>query len=362
MAKVRIKDIALKAGVSVGTVDRVIHGRGRVAKEAEEKVKAAIQLLNYQPNLAARSLARNKNHKLAIVLPNYEGDEFWDAQKNGVLRALKGVKDFGVTGDVFTFNDRVHGDLLNLIPNIFSGEYEALVIAPTLSEDAEVIFAECEKQNIHYVQINTLLDRNNEYSLGYVGQDSYQSGMLAGKLLDISTQINSSIALIHMESDVENSNHLIYKESGFYDYFGDRSKARVRTIMFPEFDNKKKLAELIRDLVSGPDPVQGIFVTTSRVHHIVDVLLGLGRQDIALVGFDMIRRNIDSLSRYKSLFLINQNPSLQGYYGIMRLFDYIMRKKRVDNKKYLPLDIITLENVSNYRHIQDRDNVAIDIV
>ena len=362
MTKVRIKDIALKAGVSVGTVDRVIHGRGRVGKDAEKKVKAAIEQLNYQPNLAARSLARNKTHKIAIVLPNYEADEFWESQKKGVLRALKGIKHYGIVGDFLTFNDQIHGDLLNLIPTILEGDYEALIIAPTLSEDAEIIFKECEKQEIHYVQINSFLERTNKFSLGYVGQDSYQSGKLAGKLLNMTTPSTSSLALVHMETDVENSNHMISKESGFYDYFQSSEFSRVKTFNFPDFDNKEKLLNFVDQLTRGSDAVRGIFVTTSRVHHLVDALIELNRQNISLVGFDIIQNNIEALSRYSSLFLINQNPSLQGFYGTMRLFDFIMRHKRDDSEKYLPLDIITLENVNNYKHIQDRDNIAFNIL
>ena len=53
---IRIKDIALKAQVSTGTVDRVIHNRGRVAEDVKERVLKIIKDLNYEPNLMARML------------------------------------------------------------------------------------------------------------------------------------------------------------------------------------------------------------------------------------------------------------------------------------------------------------------
>ena len=43
---VRIKDIALKAGVSIGTVDRVLHNRGEVKAATKEKVLAIAKKLN----------------------------------------------------------------------------------------------------------------------------------------------------------------------------------------------------------------------------------------------------------------------------------------------------------------------------
>ena len=49
--RIRIKDIAALSGVSVGTVDRVLHNRPNVSKPAREKVEKALKEMNYQPNM-----------------------------------------------------------------------------------------------------------------------------------------------------------------------------------------------------------------------------------------------------------------------------------------------------------------------
>ncbi|RYE20651.1 MAG: LacI family transcriptional regulator, partial [Sphingobacteriaceae bacterium] len=54
-ANVRIKDIALKANVSTGTVDRVLHNRGNVNEKVKEKVLKIINEMNYEPNFIART-------------------------------------------------------------------------------------------------------------------------------------------------------------------------------------------------------------------------------------------------------------------------------------------------------------------
>ena len=56
---IRIKDIALRAGVSIGTVDRVLHKRGEVSEETQQKIQQIIDELDYRPNLLASSLASN---------------------------------------------------------------------------------------------------------------------------------------------------------------------------------------------------------------------------------------------------------------------------------------------------------------
>ena len=58
MERVRIKDIAKMADVSVGTVDRVIHGRSGVSESSRKRVEEILKQLDYQPNMYASALDR----------------------------------------------------------------------------------------------------------------------------------------------------------------------------------------------------------------------------------------------------------------------------------------------------------------
>ena len=63
--RIRIKDIAKMADVSVGTVDRVIHGRSGVSEASRKRVEEILEKLNYQPNMYASALASNKKYAFA---------------------------------------------------------------------------------------------------------------------------------------------------------------------------------------------------------------------------------------------------------------------------------------------------------
>ena len=65
MERVRIKDIAKMADVSVGTVDRVIHGRSGVSESSRKRVEEILKQLDYQPNMYASALASNKKYAFA---------------------------------------------------------------------------------------------------------------------------------------------------------------------------------------------------------------------------------------------------------------------------------------------------------
>lgn len=64
------KELAKLAGVSAGTVSHVISGSTKVSARSRQKVLEAIRVLNYQPNLIARSLKTNRTHTLGIVIPD----------------------------------------------------------------------------------------------------------------------------------------------------------------------------------------------------------------------------------------------------------------------------------------------------
>ena len=77
-SNIRIVDIAKMAGVSVGTVDRVIHNRGRVSEENRKKVQAILEMVHYQPNLMARSLASKKQYHFVAIIPSFTQGEYWE--------------------------------------------------------------------------------------------------------------------------------------------------------------------------------------------------------------------------------------------------------------------------------------------
>ena len=72
----RIQDVALKSGVSLGTVSAVLNGNGRVSEATREHVRLAIRELNYRPDLYASNLARRQNQLLGVVVSNLQNAFF----------------------------------------------------------------------------------------------------------------------------------------------------------------------------------------------------------------------------------------------------------------------------------------------
>ena len=87
-----IKMIAERAGVSIGTVDRVLHDRPYVKAEVRERVLQVLEELDYHPNRMASALATSGTPRhLALVQPEWEKGYVQDEMEAGVTRFLKNI-------------------------------------------------------------------------------------------------------------------------------------------------------------------------------------------------------------------------------------------------------------------------------
>ena len=88
--KITIQDVAKYANVSVGTIDRVIHNRGKVSAEKKQKIEEAIKKLNFNPNLLARTLALGNRFIICTLFPSapYPG-HYWSIPKRGIDYAIE---------------------------------------------------------------------------------------------------------------------------------------------------------------------------------------------------------------------------------------------------------------------------------
>ncbi len=76
-----IRDVARRAGVSVGTVSRVINNNPTVAPAIRERVEAVIKELGYRPNTLARGLRSQRTHTLGLVIPDVTNPFFSELVK-----------------------------------------------------------------------------------------------------------------------------------------------------------------------------------------------------------------------------------------------------------------------------------------
>ncbi|MCF2503082.1 LacI family transcriptional regulator [Dyadobacter sp. CY107] len=345
---VRIKDIAEKAQTSKGTVDRVLHNRGRVADDVRERILSIIKELNYEPNFIAQSLKSQRTYNLAVLIPDPDADSYWEAPKIGLEKAEKELRQYGVYISLFIFNSHEEQSFIAKAREVSKEHPDGLLIAPVFYKEALPFFEEWAGLNIPYVLFNTQIEHVNP--LCYIGQDSYRSGSLAAKILSFGLQSPGTVLVAHVNEDISNSAHLITKEAGFRDYFkSDKHDSKFKIISkeinFPDGETLDDQLDAI--LIAEPD-LNAVYVTNSKAFEVASYLEKKALKHIKLVGYDLLTPNLNYLEKEIINFLINQNPLGQGYWGIHQLANFLVFKKDIQPIKFLPLDIITKENLDYY--------------
>ncbi len=343
--RIRIKDIADQAGVSVGTVDRVIHKRGNVSPAVKEKVEKVMTQLGYRRNIIASTLALNRTLRISVLLFDNK-DYFWEQTRLGIEKAQDATHHYGVEVSILYCENP--GDFRKKTKQILDSRPDAIMFAPLYKEEGLRFIEECHNRSIPTVLINTQLDAPD--TLCYIGQDSYQSGVVAARLIHFGIPDHSSALLLNLDSSAANAQHLMDKERGFRDYFNEIQSKSVH-VYAANFEHEKSQNDL-RNFLSGvfeahPD-LRSIFVTNSRAYRVVECLKEDELEKLFIVGFDLIEPNIRHLKSNRINFLINQNPTLQGYLGVLNIVNHILLKKDVTPIQYLPLDIVVVENCEYY--------------
>ncbi len=306
--------------------------------------------MEYQPNLLASALASKKTFSFALLMPEPVSPEsYWNKPLIGVKKAFQEIHQYGVDISIHLFKQSDPQTFNTETELILENNPEGVVLAPFFLRESKEFIEELKKRNIPYVFIDSNIKECCK--LSFIGQNSFQSGTLAAKLLDYSIPADATILILHFAKQLDNMNHLVQRENGFYEYFSkttpvSKRKLITKEIADPTSNESQNVIEIL--LQTNPE-IQGIFVTNSQVYYLGRILENLNRTDIRVIGHDLINENISFLKKGVVDFLICQRPEEQGYNAIITLFEHLILKKEVKNENYTSIDIITKENLDYYK-------------
>lgn len=343
MNKYTIKDIAELAGVSKGTVDRVIHKRGNVAKDVEKKVKALLKEINYQPNLIARNLKFNKVYTIGVLLPDPNIDAYWETCIMGIDSVLAEFNAFGIELKTQYFNPTDTISFTQANEMLKKANPDAILMVPLFYKEAQKILQDYAKSGITVSTFNNEAQTNS--SPHFIGQDLFQSGRVAAKLLH-SISREGDVAIIHVEEKYKNAVFMQEKEKGFKSYYNELDNFKGAVLKC-----KLKYSNLELKLIGFLDEhpnVKGIYVTTSKGYHVAKLLQSINLGHIKFVGYDLLSENVAYLKSGVIDFLIHQNPKQQVYLGLKFLVEHLLFGKEIPDQYLLPIDIINSENVKPF--------------
>ena len=349
-----IKDIAKEANVSAGTVDRVLHDRGGVSPKTEEKIKRILKQKKFKINLIASSLAMKKHQNLATLIPQYDDENlFWKSPFLGIQKGSQEVNAYGVENHFFTFDQFDPKSYIKAFQKLIKTEPDAVIMVPLFIKETTEIIELINDKEIPFLFLNVGLQGFN--NLCYIGQKSFEAGVLAGKLSDICLDDSDEILIILTRKNLYNYEAILERVKGFIYYFKEnKPSTKIHQLQFDKPDEVEKSGEKINLYLEKHPQIKGIMVPSSRISNVCRVIDADKLSQIKAVGFDTTPQNVDALAKGVVTFLISQKSFNQGYKSVITMSNYLVHKELPKNEIPTPLEIITKEN-HKFSHSEERN-------
>lgn len=350
--KIRIKDIADRAGVSVGTVDRVIHGRDNVSKLSLEKVQKVLDEINFTPNHYASALANNKVHYFAAILPLHEVDSYWARVEDGLNDGVRRFNDFKISFKIFRY-DPFNDETFKIeCQNLIESKPDTVIIGSIFNQKAMANFTDqLNDLDIPYA----LLDSNwPEFSHKiFYGQDSIKSGAFSARIMSLALDSQTEkIALFKVMGEGRvASRQQMNREVGFREYMKEHCPdIEIVEVILYAYD-KQGMKDIMRKFfTANPDISYGLSFNSS-IHIIADFLRVEmpNHPHVTLLGYDAVDANVECIKNGSADFLIAQHPHDQGLNCFRSMFNMCVLKMKLPRDHYMSIELLTKENIDYYK-------------
>ncbi|MDO4162870.1 MAG: substrate-binding domain-containing protein [Bacteroides sp.] len=346
-----IKDIARMAGVSAGTVDRVLHNRGDVSQLSREKVQRVLDEIDYHPNMFAIGLAAKKPYRIVCIIPYHIEHDYWHTVADGIDRAAQELRPFNVSICYLYYNHADEVSYEEACKALRQEMVDGVLIAPNFKEETLELTTWLDEKSIPYVFIDFNIEQT--HALCYIGQDSRSSGYIAAKILMRGYKEGQELVLfLNNQKNNPAEIQMQRRLEGFMEYIAEAHDAMViHDVVLQKEDAEANRCILDEFFTLHPKVMLGV-VFNSRVYQVADYLHESGRKLEGLLGYDLLQKNVDYLNSGEVNELIGQRPGLQGYCGVKALCNHVVFKKPVTPVKYMPIDILVKENISFYFELE----------
>lgn len=337
---VTTKQIAELAGVSRGTVDRVLNNRGQVSEDTKQKVLEISSKLNYKPNLAGRSLVnKQKNWKVGCIIIKAD-NPFYDELCIGLEKKMLEYEAYGLE----TILKRVDFDAqaqCRMIDEFLEQNINALIIQPTDEEILRYKLLELEAKNIPVVTVNTTLPEYTPFC--YIGNDFYTCGKTAANLLQLVTDGTCNIGIVTGFHKAQSHYDRIL---GFKDYIKDYPEMKIVQIVenldedFNSFDCTKKM------LLDHPK-INALFLVAGGVYGACRALKTFpDYKNIRVISFDTVPTTKELVREGTIFATISQQPMRQGMFALEVIFNKLFNNDSPSgNKLFTDIEIKLKANI-----------------
>ena len=347
MAKqLTITDIASMAGVSAGTVDRILHNRGKVSEEAERKVDEVLRNNGYKPNIHTSAVSLKKEYSIVGCMPNSNNGDYWQSIQDGISKALDEYSDIDIRYSCISYDQLDVRSCERAYESVLNNDCDAVILGPTFESMTEELCRELDKKKTPYVFVDATLEQANPIAV--ITSDRAVCGRLMGELMTMLCRSGEEMAIFHVfRKGGGKSMNSVARGKALMEYIRKSGIKKAVKESSIRLDTPAESERSINEFFKTNPAVKVAGVLNSKGYFIADVLKELGRNDVRTVAFDITYNNRRCIKDGSIKALICQRPETQGFEAIKAIIEYLIYGTK-GKKSTMPVDIVLKENLALY--------------
>lgn len=331
---VTIQKIADLAGVSRGTVDRALNGRGRVNADVAARILSIANELDYIPKSKRKKTPGDERLKIGIITQLAQSPFMIEIYK-GIRQAVEELSIWGIEVVERSSDSVDEKEQLSAMDSLAEEGIHGLAIMPVNSNAVcKKINWLIEEKGIPVVTFNS--DIVGTKRLCFVGMDNHRSGFTAAGLMHMMTRGTGKILIITgFLSNQVNSRRV----DGFLEELKHSGSNLAIAAIQGSLDEADEVEKIIKDALHNIPDITGILVVSSGQEGIMHAFnsLELKKRPYVII-YDQTPANEQMLCDDIVDFLIEQDGYLQGYRPAYILAN-LLKKGQPPESEYCFTDI-----------------------
>jgi LacI family transcriptional regulator len=335
-----LKDIAREVGVSVATLDRVLHGRAGVREETARRVREAIERHGFRPFAARAELARSRASRLAFVMP--EGTNVFMsmildhiADMSGWLTARRAMAEVTKTN---VFNPAALAQTLESL----AGRYDGVAVVALDHQSVRAAIDDLVDGGTYVVTLVSDVPGSRRHH--YIGVDNVAAGRTAGSLMGRFVRAQTGkIGMIAGSQSLRDHAERIF---GFN---------QVMSLEYPHLDvlnpvegndhDGESEALMTRLMADHPDLI-GVYNVGAGVPGVAKAITDAGREStMTFIGHDLSNVTRKCLLRGVMDAVVVQDPGHEARSAMRVLLSLMRGEPILAEQEKIRIDIVMRDNL-----------------
>ena len=342
--------IAEMANVSIGTVDRALHGRGGIKDATRQRILQIARQIGYTPNLAARALSVTKaSARIGVCMPR-EIHFFYDQLWSGVLEEARRLAQVGiqfVNRPVQTLGQ----DDTEAFKELIEAGVDGIILTAGNPKDLTPLINEAEENGIPVVCVSSDAPESRRSTVVCV--EPWLNGCLAGELMGKLLPPGSKVAVVAGMLTAEDHRK---KTDGFSDAFPRHCLGGKIAAVIEGHEDEDESFQKTFDLLRRIPTLAGLYVNTVNC---LPVCRALGARGLAgkikLISTDLFAEMSSYFQKGTITASIYQQPHRQGQIAVRLLADNLTNKVNFPPAIHLSPGVVMSSNLHLFREIRMTD-------